>query len=367
MFSQMTLVRSLRLALALTVVMLSLWACTKETYMTPVQTGKGMYVYDIPEEIVAALGKVPEPADNPTTAAGVELGRRLFYDNRLSTKNDLNCGSCHKQVNGFADDKNFSVGHDGALSTRSALPLVNLAYSKDFFWDGRRKSIESTVHDPVVHPDEMANKWTEVVARLKADDYYSTHFNTAFGVDEIDSVLVTKALAQFVRSLVSFNAPYDRYKYMGDNDALTAQQKQGEQIFLARCSQCHSGVLTTDNSFRNNGLNATHSDNGHGTVTGNVHDNGKFRVTSLRNITTKTHFMHNSAFSSVSAVMDYYSTGVHANSPNLDPMFISYGWVGNTQTGGGQPIADTEQAALVAFMSALTDERFLTNPNHAKP
>lgn len=333
--------------------------------MTPLQTGKGMYVYDIPEKVTSVLGKAPEPADNPTTAAGVELGRRLFYDNRLSTKNDLNCGSCHRQQNGFADDKNFSVGHDGAVSERSALPLVNLAYSKDFFWDGRRKSIESTVHDPVVHPDELANKWTEVEARLRADEYYSTHFKTAFGADRIDSVLITKALAQFVRSLVSFNSPYDRYKYMGEKDALTSQQKQGEQVFNSRCTQCHSGVLTTDNSFRNNGLNSTHVDNGFGKVSGNQFDNGKFRVSSLRNIATKTHFMHNSAFSSLKQVANYYSEGVHGNSPNLDPVFIQHGWGG--VSGPGQPIIESEQEALVAFLSSLTDQRFLSNRNHAKP
>ena len=158
------------------------------------------------------------PEDNPLTEEGIALGQKLFFDPILSANNTQACADCHRAPNAFTDPRQFSVGIDGSVGTRNSMPLFNLAwnYGEKFFWDGRANSLEEQILDPVTNPIEMANTWPNAVSALESDAMYPQLFEEAFGVTTIDSTLVTKAIAQFLRTLVSSNSKFDRY-LLGEN------------------------------------------------------------------------------------------------------------------------------------------------------
>lgn len=315
-----------------------------------------------PEYVKKYIGDMPQPVDNALTVEGIALGRMLFYEKMLSDNMTMSCATCHKQENAFDDPRPFSEGTNGVFGDRNAMAIINLGWDKHFFWDGRRSSLEGQAHDPVTNPIEMANTWPEVVKRLQNSGKYPDLFFKAFGTKTIDSNLVTKAIAQFERTLVSFNSRFDKYFYQGDSAALTQPEINGLLLFTgkAMCNHCHvTNTLFTDREIRNNGLDDDPADGGLMKFTANAADRGKFKVPTLRNIAVTGPYMHDSRFNTLEEVVDFYSSNVKQGSPNLDEHMPDFGT--------GINLSSQEKAELVAFLKALTDQDFLTNENFSDP
>lgn len=316
---------------------------------------------EIPDFVSLYLGDMPETPDNPLTEEGIALGRKLFYDTRLSDDMSMSCATCHKQEFSFDDSRQFSRGTNGSFGDRNAMPVINLAWGKDFFWDGRRQSLEGQAHDPVTNPIEMNNQWPIVVERLQQDTAYHRLFFKAFGTRTIDSNLVVKAIAQFERTMVSFNSRFDDYYFREDTTALNEQEKRGLFLYFntGRCNDCHSGVLLTDGQFKNNGLDLAPGDAGYQKFTGHSYDLGKFKVPTLRNIEKTAPYMHDGRFETLDDVINFYSTQVQKNSPNIDEHMKIFG--------NGLLLTQEQKEDLKAFLLALTDQQFIQNPKFSNP
>ncbi len=343
-------------------------------------TGPTPYELDIP----ANLPPMSVPADNPLTVEGVALGRYLFYDKRLSLDSTQSCATCHAQLFAFTDNGNqFSTGVDGSVGTRNSMALVNLGYSTAFFWDGRSPTLEDQVLHPVINPIEMKESWPHVVAKLQADPAYPTLFKRAFGTDVIDSVNAAKALAQFVRTMVSANSKYD--KVQRGEAAFTADEAEGfflfqaeggpvgQVIFLpgggqvvgqggADCFHCHTNAagLFTDEQFHNNGLDSQFTDLGRGGVTGDPFDMGRFKTPTLRNIALSHPYMHDGRFATLEEVVDHYDDG-GVPSATVDP-FMKFTDPDNTLG-----LTAQKKQQLIAFLNTLTDWEFVNNPAFQDP
>lgn len=318
-------------------------------------------IIEVPAHIATSIiGEMPIPADNPTTVEGVALGRKLFYENMLSGDNTISCATCHIQGDGFADKRQFSEGITGDLGDRQAMAIINSGWTDLFFWDGRAVSLEDQAFGPVVNPVELNETWPNVVAKLQDDCDYPHLFEAAFGTSIIDSVLVSKAIAQFERTLVSFDSKYDKFFY-NQEDVFTQAEMNGFDLFMgdAECVHCHSGPNLTDDMFRNNGLDIVQTDIGLGKVTGDELDNGKFKVTTLRNIAQTAPYMHDGRFATLEEVVEYYNSGVQADSPNLDPEMEHFS--------EGLNLTEEQKSDLIAFLHTMSDETFLTNPKFSDP
>ena len=306
------------------------------------------------------------PEDNPQSVEGVALGRKLFFDKKLSADNTLACAGCHLPANAFTDPRQFSVGIDGIAGTRNSMPLFNMAwnYNELFFWDGRAASIEDQALAPVIDPIEMHNTWSNVAETLQSDGEYPAMFEEAFGTQSIDSVLVTKAIAQFLRTLISGNSKFDRY--MNGTEELTASELNGLNVFLDEnrgdCFHCHgnpNNPLWTDNIFHNNGLDETFTDLGRGGETGDPREFGLFKTPSLRNLVYTAPYMHDGRFATIDEVINHYSEGL-VYSETIDPLMKSV-------DEGGVQLSPEEKADLKAFLLTLTDESFINNPDFQDP
>ncbi len=327
------------------------------------------YNLQLPGIIEQYLPPMETPVDNPLTVEGVELGRKLFYDPILSADNTQACAACHAPSSGFSDENQFSTGIDGLEGDRNSMPIVNVGWMNSLFWDGRAKSVEDQAFGPVVNPIEMHNTWPNAVVQLQANEVYPGLFEGAFGTDVIDSVLVAKAIAQFERTLISGNAPFDRYLRQ-EPTGMTEQEElemyQGFALFMDEtkgdCFHCHGdkfNPLWTDNLFHNNGLDAISSDKGLGKVTGNSFDDGKFKTPTLRNLAFTAPYMHDGRFATLNEVVDHYSTGLQ-NSPTIDPLMKSV-------DDGGVNLTPTEKGLLIKFLLSLSDSSFITNPDFQEP
>lgn len=352
------------LFLLLPVVIVLTLACRKDPAAEEHDGGfsPAPFAVSLPQWVIDSIGPMPIPADNPLTVEGIALGRTLFHDRVLSNDGTMSCASCHVQSRAFSDPRRHSVGTNGAEGSRNAMAIVNLAWSEHLFWDGRRPSLEAQAHDPVTNPIEMRNTWPTVVARLQADPGYPALFKAAFGTDLIDSSLTLKAIAQFERTLVSFDSRFDRYYYGGDTNALTAQEKLGFSEFTGEgfCSRCHTIGLFTDDHLRNNGIDHYPIDSGLAVITGQPSDVGKFKVPTLRNIDASTPYMHDGRFDQTVDAIQFYNSHILLSTPNVDPLLI----VLQHQHG---TIDANEETALMAFLSTLTDSSFLTNPAFGAP
>lgn len=293
---------------------------------------------------------------------GIALGRRLFHDVLLSDDLSQSCASCHKQANGFSDPEQFSTGTNGASGTRNAMAIINLGWDDRFFWDGRRYTLEEQAHDPVTNPIEMRNTWPEVVSRLQAHADYPALFERAFGTPGVDSNKVVMAIAQFERTLISFNSRFDRFQYLGDSTALNEQEYRGLDIFMrdGHCVDCHTEPLLAGHGMRNNGLELAAVDSGLGSVTGNPTDNGKFKVPTLRNIALTAPYMHDGRFATLEGVVNFYAHDVQVDAPNLDGHMDPWRF-------GLVNLSAQDEADLVAFLHTLSDTDFLTNPSFGPP
>lgn len=318
--------------------------------------------------------KMQIPANNPLTVEGVELGRHLFYETLLSGDNTMSCATCHSPSASFSDLKRFSRGIDGIEGTRNSMALVNLGYQKFFFWDGRAKSLEAQILEPVPNPIEMHQEWKAAVAKLNATPKYREMFWSAFGESLADSTMVSKAIAQFLRTMISGNSKYDAiYKKqnglpMSNKDnamfaQVTNEELAGYDLFESLnggdCFHCHFGPLMHVNLFSNNALDATFADKGLGGVTGNPNDMGVFKVPTLRNIAQTAPYMHDGRFATLDEVLLHYNSGL-VNSPTVDPnmQYIDQ---------GGVQLSFAELELIKKFLLTLTDEEFLNNPKFAPP
>lgn len=305
------------------------------------------------------LPKVKLPADNPLTEEGVELGRRLFTDRRLSRDSSQSCASCHQTARAFTDGRSQSIGVSGDLGRRNAMPLVNLAWANEFFWDGRAKSLREQVLMPVQDAHEMNETLERVVAKLTADATYPAQFKAAFGSCEITTNRLALALEQFLLTLVSQESRFDHAARKLVQ--LTPQEQRGLQLFVtehdparglrgADCFHCHGGNLFSNHQFMNNGLEERAGDLGRMEVTKSAADRGKFKVPSLRNVALTAPYMHDGRFATLEEVVAHYNGPLH-RSATLDPNLAKH-------PEAGMNLSAEDQAALVAFLKTLTDEQF---------
>lgn len=326
------------------------------------------YTLEIPSHFPA----MNIPADNPMTVEGVELGRHLFYEKRLSGNDMMSCAACHTAFTSFSDSAKYSTGIDGIQGTRNAMALINLGWDSFFFWDGRAITLEQQILEPVPNPIEMHLSWKEAVSKLKKDTYYRNQFYKAFGVVDFDSTHAAKAIAQFIRTMISGRSKFDVMYKIENNLPLSAwdqsvqitnEEWAGYDLFKslngADCFHCHNGPLMRVAKFSNNGLDESFSDLGRGAVTNNANDNGKFKVPTLRNIALTAPYMHDGRFKTLDEVIEHYSSGVHM-SPTIDPLI-------EFANQGGVQLDAQEKQLLKAFLMTLTDLEFVNNPKFQDP
>lgn len=308
-------------------------------------------VFEVPDHF-------PEPkydfSGNPISEQGFELGRKLFYDPRLSVDGTVSCGSCHAQVHAFADHGlALSAGVDGKLGRRNAPGIYNLAWTPEFMWDGGIHHIELISLAPLTDSVEMAHTMEDLLTYLNNETEYPSEFESVFGTGEITSYELLLALTQFQGAIVSDGSKYD--KYLRGEIQLTTEESEGMELFNSNCSSCHSGVLQTDFSYRNNGLDLTSDDQGRGRITLRESDMGKFRVPSLRNVRLTNPYMHDGRFPSLKAVLDHYDSGIQAH-PNLDP-----------QLQGGIELTEYEKERIIDFLKTLSDFELLSDQRFSEP
>ncbi|HKK88626.1 MAG TPA: cytochrome c peroxidase [Saprospiraceae bacterium] len=306
------------------------------------------------------------PTDNPVTNDGATLGRVLFYDKKLSANGTIACASCHKQEKGFSDDAVLSIGFEGEATGRHSMTLINARYYQRgrFFWDERAATLEEQVLMPFQDPVEMGMTLEQVVNAVEAQSYYPELFEKAFGSQEVNSDRIASALAQFVRSIVSYSSKYDEGRSMspspGGNFAnFTAEENLGKNIFFqtidnggGACFGCHTteAFVSANPGPQNNGLDSlSSSDLGAGEVFNNPIFVGRFKTTTLRNIELTAPYMHDGRFSTLEEVVEHYNSGIKAH-PTLSPALTD---------DNGAPVrlnlSESEKSALVAFLKTLTD------------
>lgn len=258
------------------------------------------------------------PEDNPLTPEKIELGRQLFFDRGLSSDRSISCSSCHKPELAFSDGFSIAIGIGGRKGNRSAPALINRAYGRSFFWDGRARTIEEQVLQPIQNPVEMNLTLDELVARLNADPGYVRDFRKVFG-DEISSNRVAQALATFIRTLRSGNSPFDRFQN-GEPAALSTEARHGLRLFRgkANCAACHPGPNLTDELFHNTGVSWGKGDLGRSRVTGNETDRGRFKTPTLREVARTAPYMHDGSIATLDEVIEHYNRGGIDN-PHIDP------------------------------------------------
>ncbi len=318
------------------------------------------------------------PSNNPLTKRGVELGRMLFYDPILSSDSTISCASCHNPAYSFSDNRRYSVGVDGAVGEIQAMPLVNLAWQNKFFWNGRSNSLEQQALEPINNPIEMHETTANVIKKLMRSANYKKRFKAAFGSDQITQEMIGRAIAQFERTMVSYQSKFDRiYAGLVDSGISVfddADEFRGFVVFTTergQCFHCHgsqSALLANniDTLFRNNGLltDAQMVSTGLSQVTGKAEDEGKFKVPTMRNIELTAPYMHDGRFNTLEEVVEFYSSGIKQNR-NLDINFSKS--PDRLEQFGGLGLTEDEKRGLVKFVKTFTDTSFNNNPAFANP
>jgi len=330
---------------------------------------KGDYVFSYP----AYFGnRINIPSDNPTTKQGVYLGRRLFYENRLSANNKISCGSCHMQEKAFTDGKKRSEGVDKTLTDRNAMALVNLLWNRKFFWDARAPSLEDQASVPMVNPHEMGQTLAVSVKKLQSTNYYPPLFKAVYGDTKITGEKIVKAIAQFERTLISADSRYD--KYLNSTIKFSAAEMRGLLLFNtspnpdkrirgANCAHCHGGPKNDLELFHNNGLDRIYTDRGIEIITGIKTDHGRFKVPTLRNIALTAPYMHDGRFTTLEEVVEHYSE--HIKSSDALSAFLQN--ESNIKGAVALKLNFDEKKDLIAFLNTLTDSTFVTNPKFSNP
>lgn len=300
-------------------------------------------------------------SNNPLTQKGFELGKKLFYDGRLSSDGVVSCAFCHIQADAFTHHgHSFSHGVGDNIGTRNTPPIQNLAFQTAFMWDGATTHLDLQPIIPLTSPIEMNGSFSQIIAIMKADPIYVKLFKQAFSDGQINSENMLKALGQFMVMAVSSNSRFDKFRRNEPGGVLSQDELEGYAIFNQKCASCHATDLFTDNSFRNNGLsiNPQINDVGYYRVTELPQDKYKFKVPSLRNIEKTAPYMHDGRFYTLEAVLNHYSNGVQ-NNLNLDSSL-------NTNGTLGIPLTNDQKTKIIAFLKTLTDQQFLTDSRFAE-
>lgn len=294
---------------------------------------------------------------NPVSKAGFELGRKLFHDPLLSRNNTISCASCHIQSSAFTHHgHDVSHGIDDKLGTRNAQPIMNLAWSKNFFWDGGVFHLDMLPIAPIENPVEMDETLANVLTKLRQHAQYPQLFEKAFGDSDITTANFLKALSQFMLMAVSSNAKYDKVMRGEAGITFTADEEAGYAVYQQHCSSCHTEPLFTDQSFRDNGLGPNPiNDRGRYEITLNEADRYTFKVPSLRNLRYTAPYMHDGRLLTLDAVIEHYRHEVR-ETPNVDPLLR------HPDGSRGIVLSENEKKQLMAFLGTLNDEEFVTNP-----
>lgn len=257
------------------------------------------------------LKPVKIPKDNPMTEAKVELGKQLYFDKRLSKDNTISCASCHDPKKGWSNDAAVATGIARQKGGRSSPTIINAAYHRFQFWDGRAASLEEQALGPIQNPIEMGETLENVVKKLNAIEGYKTQFQDVFGTD-VTSENLGKAIAAFERTVLSGNSPYDKYE-AGDKEALSESAERGMKLFFgkANCSACHAGSNLSDNAFHNIGIGmeADKPDEGRVAISKLGGDTGSFKTPGLRDIARSAPYMHDGSLKTLEEVVDHYVKG----------------------------------------------------------
>jgi cytochrome c peroxidase len=272
-----------------------------------------------PFPVPLGLKPVPVPADNPMTPEKVALGKQLYFDPRLSVDDTISCASCHDPKKGWSNGERFATGVRGQVGGRNAPTIINAAYSELQFWDGRARLLEGQALGPIQNPIEMDHKIEDCVAKLNKIPGYREQFRKVFGT-EVTAENLAKAIAAFERTVLSGNAPYDRFK-AGDAQALSEAAQRGMKIFFGKghCAACHSGPNFSDHAFHNIGvgMDKPNPDLGRYEVTKQLGDRGAFKTPTLREIARHAPYMHDGSLATLEEVIEYYNKGGIPN-PQLD-------------------------------------------------
>lgn len=304
----------------------------------------------------------PEPIyhfeTNTITKDGFELGRKLFFDPVLSVNNTISCGSCHIPTAAFTHHGHrLSHGIFDQLGTRNSPPIMNLAWSNTFMWDGGIADLDLQPIAPITNHVEMGDSMANVLSKLQRHPQYPGLFNNAFGSSNITTANFLKALSQFMLMCVSSNSKYD--SVMRQQAAFTTEENEGYNLFKQKCSSCHKEPLFTDQSFRSNGLPATATnDLGRYNITLNQNDRYKFKVPSLRNLAYTPPYMHDGRILTLNGVLAHYESGI-TQLQNLDPLL-------QQNIRPGIFFTADEKAKLILFLNTLNDKVFVTDPRLAE-
>jgi len=293
--------------------------------------------------------------DNPLSEEGFQLGRKLFYDERLSIDNQHPCSSCHQQIAAFGTfEHDRSHGVNNSHTLRNAPVLFNLNWSPTFHWDGEFTSLKDEAAQPINGHVEMGESFEGVINKISDDPEYRTMFKKVFHYPFIRPEFIEKALAQFTGSMVSADSKYDRYKK--GTVTFTAQEQSGYQLYKLNCATCHPEPMFTDYSIRNIGLPVDNFllDYGRMRVTDKKEDSLKFKVPTLRNTYISSNYMHDGRFNTLGQCINHYRTGVQ-QSATLDPLLTN-----------GITLTSTQANDLFVFLRALTDSAFLKDPRFQK-
>lgn len=356
------LIAKKRFIYLLSLVLIIISSCKKEEVMVTDDTP-----YAVRLEVPANFPKYIDDLDNPLTTEGIELGRLLFYDTRLSGNNKLSCSSCHKQNFAFSDAVALNnIGVSGQTLNRHSPALINLAWaSNGLFWDGGVTNLESQAFAPLTSADEMHQNLTELEYELKQVPAYVKKFKLVFN-DEIKSANVVKALSQFQRTLISGNSRYDKYIRKEEGATLSNLELNGLNLINSKCKSCHVGELFTDNGYHNNGLDAIFNDDHEGIyqgryrITHNPLDMGKFKTPTLRNVMLTAPYMHDGRLKTIDDVLEHYNAGLKS-AETIDRLLFQ----NNNKL--GIPISSNEKEAIKAFLHALTDNDFISNKKFSNP
>ena len=305
------------------------------------------YVFRQPEHFPEATYTLD---NNPVTEKGFLLGKKLFNDPMLSRDGSVACSNCHQQGTAFADSQQhpLSKGVEDREGIRNAPSLVNMAFINEFFWDGGVTHLDFVPLNAIESDFEMDESIENVIAKLNNNETYRMLFKEAFATDEVTTPYLLHALSQFMVLMISDNSRYDQY--LRGEDVLTNEELSGMELFEAKCESCHAGVLQSDFSYRNNGLDAMPLDSGRNRITENSRDWGKFRVPSLRNVELTSPYMHDGRFETLDEVLEHYNSGIQ-DFATLDPSLKS-----------GISISNDEKTKIISFLKTLTDREITRDP-----
>ena len=298
----------------------------------------------------AGLPPVVHPKDNAPTAEKIALGKQLYFDGRLSADNKVSCASCHDPAKGFSNGEQFATGVEGQKGGRNSPTIINSAYAKLQFWDGRAKSLEDQAMGPVQNPIEMKMTAEAVVAKLNAIEGYKQQFQQVFA-SEVTADGIAKAIAAYERTVLSGDAPFDKFQ-AGDKAALSESAARGKKLFFgkANCTACHSGASFTDNGFHNIGLPGT--DDGRATINKSEGDKGAFKTPTLREIARTAPYMHDGSLKTLEEAVAHYNKGGTPHPQRDEEIFPL-------------KLTDAEAADLVTFLKeGLASASY---PNHTAP